>query len=349
MTISSSQRRPLVSVLFSFRNEAEVIPELLGRLRQVLGASVSSPAGTPALPGAVDFEFIFVNDASTDQSLQLLTEEAKSDQRIKVLNMSRRFGVAECHLAAMKYARGDAVITMDTDLQDPPEVIPELIAKWQAGNEVVYTVRTAREGESAFKIWLTGWAYKAIRLVANEELPVEAGDFKLIGRRVVYELLKLNEKDPYLRGLVTWMGFKQTPVYYKRAARPKGETHFPLFRSKGPIITFVFGFTSFSILPLVGFLLLGLLFTAASVSAAIVLCAMKLHSGHAPGRYWVFIALAFFSGLQLMGIGTVGLYLGRVYNDVRNRPRYIVESALGFSDKPETISQETVGDDVRSL
>ena len=343
MPAPATHRRPLVSILFSFRNEAEVIPELLQRLRQVLGAPASltasgnaslSPAGMPALPGPVDYEFIFVNDASTDQSLQILTEEAKSDARIKVLNMSRRFGVAECHLAAMKYARGDAVITMDTDLQDPPEVIPDLIARWQAGNEVVYTVRTARAGESVFKVWLTRLAYKAIRLVANEELPVEAGDFKLIGRRVVNELLKLNEKDPYLRGLVTWMGFKQTPVHYKRAARPKGQTHFPLFRSKGPIITFVFGFTSFSILPLVGFLLLGMLFTAASVFAAIALCALRFHSGQAPGGYWGLIALAFFSGLQLMAIGTVGLYLGRVYNDVRNRPRYLVESTMGFEELP---------------
>jgi dolichol-phosphate mannosyltransferase len=320
------QSRRLVSILFSLRNEAEVIPELLKRLRQVLGA------GT--LEG-IDFEFVFVNDASTDESLKILTEAAKADSRIKVLNMSRRFGVAECFLAGMKYAHGDAVITMDTDLQDPPEVIPELIARWRDGNEVVYTVRTERAGESAFKTWLTRQAYRAIRLVANEELPVEAGDFKLIGRRVVDQLLTLNEKDPYLRGLVTWMGFRQVPVYYKREARAQGVTHFPLFRSKGPLITFIFGFTSFSVLPLFGFLVLGAIFTSLSIVATIWISASHFLYGHSYVRWWPYVALAFFSGLQLMGIGTVGLYLGRVYNDVRNRPRYIVESSIGFDECAE--------------
>jgi dolichol-phosphate mannosyltransferase len=316
----TAQCSPLVSVVLSFRNEEEVLLELIHRLQQVLGRL------------ALDYELIFVNDASWDKSLPLLMDNAKGNPRIKIINMSRRFGVAECVLAGMKYARGDAVITMDTDLQDPPEVIPELIDKWQAGAEVVYTVRTHREGEPAFKMLLTRMAYKAIRLVANEEMPVEAGDFKLIGRRVVDELLKLNEKDPYLRGLVTWMGFKQTPVYYKRQARPKGRTHFPIFGSKGPVLTFVTGLTSFSILPLAAFLLLGVLVTSVSAVAAAALGLMKLLAMATPQHALLLTALGFFSGLQLMGIGTLGLYLGRVYNDVRNRPRYIVESTINFEE-----------------
>jgi dolichol-phosphate mannosyltransferase len=320
--LPTAQPRPLVSIVFSFRNEEEVIPELVQRLQAVAAR----------LP--VDCEFIFVNDASTDRSLQLLAERASEDRRIKVITLSRRFGVMEGFLAAMKHARGDAVITMDCDLQDPPEVIPELVDKWQAGATVVYTVRTDREGESALKILLTRLAYRAIRLVANEKMPVEAGDFKLIGRRVVDELLKLNETDPYLRGLVTWMGFKQSPVYYKRAARSKGTTHFPLFRSKGPIVTFVFGFTSFSVLPLAVFLVLGLALTLLSALSAAVLCAMKLLALTTPPWGWLIATLGFFSGLQLTGIGTLGLYLGRVYNDVRNRPRYLVASTIGFEEQP---------------
>ena len=315
----TAERPPLISIVLSFRNEEEVIPELMRRLRQVLAR----------LP--VNYELIFVNDASTDGSLQLLLREAKEDPRVKIINLSRRFGVAEGFWAGMRYARGAAVITMDTDLQDPPEVIPELVEKWRGGAEVVYTVRTRRKGESRGKVLLTRLAYKIIRLVASEDLPVESGDFKLMGRRVVDQLLRLNEKDPYLRGLVTWMGFKQTPVYYQREARFKGRTHFPLLRSKGPILTFMTGLTSLSVVPLIAFLALGLLLTAAAAILGLVFCAMKIFALGAPQWWWWLItALGLFSGVQLMGIGTVGLYLGRVYKDVRNRPRYIVESTIGF-------------------
>lgn len=299
------------------------MPELIQRLQAVAAR----------LP--VDCEFVFVNDASTDHSLEVLAERAKEDRRIKVITLSRRFGVMDGFWAAMQHARGDAVVTMDCDLQDPPEVVPELVEKWQAGATVVYTVRTDREGESALKLVLTRWAYKAIRLVANQEMPVESGDFKLLDRRVVDELLKLDEKDPYMRGLVMWMGFKQTPVYYKRAPRYKGTTHFPLFRSKGPLVTFAFGFTSFSFLPLVAFLALGLAVTLLSALSAVVLCAMKLLALAAPQWGWLIAALGFFSGVQLTGIGTLGLYLGRVYNDVRNRPRYLVASTIGFEEQAE--------------
>jgi len=326
----TTRHPPLVSVILSFRDEEAVLPELIQQLQQVF-AHLS-----------VESEWVFVNDASTDRSLRLLVEHAQADSRVKIINMSRRFGVAECFLAGMRYARGDAVITMDTDLQDPPQVIPELLKEWQRGAEVVYTVRTQREGEPVAKLWLTRLAYKAIQLVANEKLPVEAGDFKLIGRRVVNELLKLNEKDPYLRGLVSWMGFKQVPVYYKRAPRAQGKTHFPIFRSKGPLATFVFGFTSFSILPLVAFLVLGALLTLVSLLSIPALAAAKFLAIATPKGLWLLIALGFFAGLQLTGIGMLGLYLGRVYIDVRNRPRYIVESTIGF--EPTPADSETVGE-----
>ena len=314
--------RPLLSVVLSFRNEEEVLPELVRRLQQAV-------AGLPA-----DCEFIFVNDASADRSLDLLTQVAQADERVKIVNLSRRFGVVEGFLAGMGYARGAAVVTMDSDLQDPPELIPELVDKWLAGWDVVYTVRTARAGESRMKIFLTRQAYKLIRMAANEDLPVEAGEFRLITRRVADEVLKLNESDPYLRGLVWYMGFKRTPVFYKRAARAQGQTHFPLLRSKGPVLTFASGMTSFSVLPLVAFVAIGLGLTCLAVLAVLVLCAMKLAAASVAGWCWVVTALAFFSGLQLMGIGTVGLYLGRVYRDVRNRPRYLVADTVGFEYSP---------------
>jgi len=312
--------RPLVSVILSFRNEEQVIPELIARLQAALG------------PLPVDYELVFVNDDSTDGSRALLEARAKEDPHVKLLNMSRRFGVSECVLAGMKHARGDAMVMMDTDLQDPPELLPEMIAKWQAGADVVYTVRTARAGEPAYKLWLTKWAYRTINAVANTNLPEEAGDFKLLSRRVAGELLKLDEKDPYLRGLVTWLGFKQVPVYYQRQARAKGESHFPIFGSKGPLITFVFGVTSFSVLPMAAFVLVG---GAVCAFALLMMMAMVLQAmfGGGPGGLWFMSAmLLFVSGVQLLGIGVLGVYLGRVYNDVRNRPRYIVESTVGIGD-----------------
>jgi dolichol-phosphate mannosyltransferase len=310
--------RPLVSVVLSFRNEEDVIPELIGRLTAAL------------TPLSVDYELVFVNDDSTDGSRALLEARIPSDPHIRLVNMSRRFGVSECVLAGMRFAKGDALVMMDTDLQDPPELLPEMIAKWQAGADVVYTVRTARAGEPAYKLILTRWAYRTINALANTNLPEEAGDFKLLSRRVAEELLKLDEKDPYLRGLVTWLGFKQVPVPYQRLPRAKGETHFPIFRSKGPLITFVFGLTSFSVLPLAAFVLVGFAVCGLALLLALAVIVMSL-IGAGPGAWWLMSAvLLFVAGVQLVGTGVLGIYLGRVYNDVRNRPRYIVESTTGF-------------------
>lgn len=325
---ATTRHPPLLSVVFSFRNEEEVIPELVERLQAVAAR----------LP--VNCEFVFVNDASTDRSLELLADRARTDPRIKVVTLSRRFGVMEGFWAGMQHARGDAVVTMDCDLQDPPELIPEMVEKWQAGAMVVYTVRTAREGESAAKTLLTRLAYKVIHWVSNEEMPVEAGDFKLIGRRVVDELLQLKERDPYLRGLVSWMGFQQIPVYYKRAARWKGRHHFPLFRSKGPLMQFVAGLTSFSVLPLTVFLVLGVVLTVLSAVAGLGLCAMKLLAAATPPWGWLIALLTFLTGLQLSAVGALGLYVGRIYNDVRNRPRYLVASTIGFEEKANSVQTQ---------
>jgi polyisoprenyl-phosphate glycosyltransferase len=315
----------LLSVLFSFRNEEEALPELLRRLRQAVG------------PLPVAAEFIFVNDASTDRSLEILLAEARQDPRVKIINLSRRFGVPEGFLAGMVHAQGDAVITLDTDLQDPPEVIPALVEKWLAGADVVHTIRTRREGEPALKRLLTRLAYKTINLAANQPLLIEAGDFKLIGRRIVDQLVRLNEKDPYLRGLVTWMGFKQESVRYRREARYRGQTHFPLFRSKGPMLTFVTGLTSFSVLPLLGLLAGGLLLTSLAVVGATILFAVKIFGAGRLGQFWWLLAAGgFFSGIQLVGLGIVGLYLSRIYNDVRNRPHFIVESTVGLERRTQS-------------
>jgi dolichol-phosphate mannosyltransferase len=317
---ASADVAALVSVILSFRNEEEGLPELITRLTSALASA------------DVQYELVFVNDDSTDGSRRLLEEWARGDAHVKVINMSRRFGVAECVIAGMRHAGGDAIVMMDTDLQDPPELLPEMIRRWHEGADVVYTVRTRRAGESLSKLVLTRWAYRLINVVANTNLPVEAGDFKLLSRRVAEELMRLEEKDPYLRGLVTWIGFKQVPVYYERQARFKGETHFPLLRSKGPLVTFVTGLTSFSMLPLTGFLALGTLVCALGLGGLGWAMVRALAGGTAEALALASVLL-FVSGIQLLGLGIIGIYLGRVFNDVRNRPRYIIESTVGLEDR----------------
>lgn len=308
---------PLVSVVLSFRNEEGVIPELIARLQQALrGAGVA-------------YELVFVNDASTDGSLALLERARKQDSAVKVVTMSRRFGVAPCVMAGMQYARGDAVVYMDTDLQDPPELIPDLIAHWRDGADVVYTVRTARRGEHAAKMWLTRAAYRAIRRMSEIEIPEEAGDFKLLSRRVVDQLIALGEHDLFVRGLVSWLGFRQVAVPYERQPRASGRTHFPLL-GLGPTAAFVSGVTSFSQVPLVFFLVLGLLGGVLSVLALAGLGIARLLGGAPPAAAgFVAFGTLLWSTLAA-GTGVIGLYLARIHREVLGRPRYVVESTIGF-------------------
>jgi dolichol-phosphate mannosyltransferase len=312
---------PLLSVVLSFRNEADVIPELIDRL-------------TKALDGAaIDHELIFVNDASTDDSLALLEKRRLEDPRVKVINMSRRFGVAPCVVAGMRFAKGDAVVYMDADLQDPPELLPTLWARWREGADVVYTVRTDRRGESRIKLALTRAAYGLIARASSIELPVEAGDFKLLSRRVVDHLLALDEQELYLRGLVSWVGFRQVAVPYERQPRAGGVTHFPLLGSMGPINTLAAGLTSFSHAPLVLFLLLGLAFGALS-SVALLGMAAAWALGAPPSGAAALVAVGFLLWSTLLaGIGVLGLYLARIHREALGRPRYIVESTIGFDER----------------
>lgn len=309
----------LVSVVLSFRNEAENIPALVARLVTMFGSQ------------DVDYELIFVNDDSTDQSLDVLLREREPNPRIKILNLSRRFGVAEGVLAGLSAATGDAVVYMDADLQDPPEVVPALLDRWRQGADVVHTVRTRRSGESALKMLATRMAYRVIQYGSTLQLPVEAGDFKLLSRKAVDHLLNLGESDPYLRGLVVWLGFNQAFVPYEREARNAGTTHFPFF-SRNPWKTFVLGVTSFSFLPI--YLCVGLAAAGVVASTALLLLTLVLAAKGAPLTMptAVFLALSFGWTTIMAAVGAVGLYVVRIYKDVRGRPPYIVKSAIGLPE-----------------
>jgi len=311
-------RLPGLSVVLSVRNEAENVSALIARLDAMFAGA------------AVEYELLFVNDASTDDSLAILLREHDKNPRVKVLNLARRFGVAEGVLAGMAAARGDAVVYMDADLQDPPEIVPALLAKWRGGADVVHTVRTRRHGENQLKMWATRMAYRVIQSGSAIELPVDAGDFKLLSRAAVDHLLRLRESDPYLRGLVVWLGFNQAFVPYERDPRHAGRTHFPFF-SKNPWKTFVLGVTSFSFLPLYACVVLAAAGALATVAAVVVALVLVANGSGAAGITAMVALLLFLWTTTIGAVSALGLYIVRIYKDVRGRPAYIVQSTVGIS------------------
>lgn len=316
----------LLSIIFSFRNEESVLDELLRRVR----ASIE--------PLNIDYELIFVNDDSTDRSLEILLKEREKDKRIKIINMSRRFGFYPCIMAGLHNARGDAVIYMATDLQDPPELIPEMVEKFRNGADVVNTIRTKRLGESAFKMWVTKKAYWLINLLSDIELPENMGDFKLLSRKVVNKLLNLKEYDPYLRGIVRWLGFKQDTVYYERPPRFSGKTHFPLF-GKAPVQEFIRGITSFSAAPLYIALIYGFIISGLSFTYLLVVIITKFMGINLPGWSALMAVTLFLGGNILLTNGFLGLYIARIYNQVKNRPSFIISDTIGFDNMTEDIKE----------
>jgi len=303
----------LLSVVFSFRNEEENIPELVSRVSDViLGIE------------GMNYEIIFVNDSSTDRSFEILSD-LQNKYPITIINMSRRFGVMPCVLAGLKHSRGDIVVYMDSDLQDPPELIPELVKKHKNGAEVVHTTRTHRKGENAFKMWITFKAYRVINYFSSIDLPVNTGEFKLLSRRAVDQILQLDEYDPYMRGLSVWIGFKQDYVFYIREKRHSGVTHFPIF-GRGPVVEFIRGLTAYSATPLYMSLFIGLIASFVSVMIILFAIVTKLIGISAPGASSTLITVAFFGGLILMSNGILGIYISKIYYESKGRPRYIIES-----------------------
>ena len=310
----------LLSVVFSFRNEESNLIELVKR----------TSAAIKKLNNWT-FELIFVNDDSNDSSETILTGLQKS-YPIKIVNMSRRFGVGPCVLAGLNIAKGDAVVYMDSDLQDPPEIIPKLVQKFESGVDVVHTRRTKRLEESFVKIFLTKIAYRVINISSNIPLPVDAGDFKLLSRRAVSYVNNLNEHNPYIRGLTVWVGFKQDFVDYERQGRFSGESKFPSLLSArywyGASAEFVRGITGYSTGPLLLGIFIGLFAILFSFILIIYALYAKFSGAAIPGSSGIIIVVAFFSGMILTTIGITGLYIARIYEQTQGRPRYIIKNVL---------------------
>ena len=251
----------LLSVVFSFRNEEGNLKELVERVNSSL-KNLSD----------WEYELIFVNDDSSDKSESILLQLQK-DYPIKIINMSRNFGVDPCVLAGFRHAKGEAVVYLHTDLQDPPEIIPDLIKKYEDGFDIVHTVRTKRKGETKFRMFVTKMAYYLINILSDINLPVEAGDYKLISKKALDKILNQKEFRPYVRGLSVWVGFKQGYINYERQARGSGESKMPLL-SAGPITDFINGVTSYSLKPLYIGIFFG--FLSIFISALLIIYALYL-------------------------------------------------------------------------
>tara|TARA_B110000114_G_scaffold98266_1_gene103501 strand:+ start:529 stop:1461 length:933 start_codon:yes stop_codon:yes gene_type:complete len=303
----------LISIIFSFKNEETNLYELIKRIKSSL-----------SVINNWKYELIFINDCSEDSSEEILIDLQKNNP-ITIINMTRTFGVGPCVLAGFREAKGDAIVYMDADLQDPPEIIPKLIKEYEKGSEIVHTVRTKRYGESLFKMGVTKIAYKIINYLSEIPLPTEAGDFKLISRTALEKILLQNEFRPYIRGLSIWVGYKQSFVNYERDPRAGGESKFPLL-SKGPITEFISGITSYSLKPLY----LGVVLGFFSLIFSIILIMYALYSKFlgiaAPGSTGIIITISFFSGILLFTMGIIGIYLARIFEQTKGRDQYVIKN-----------------------
>jgi glycosyltransferase involved in cell wall biosynthesis len=313
----------LISVIVPCYNEEQVIVETNRQL-------VATLAGLED----IDFELIYVDDGSSDTTADLLREIQAEDSRTRVVRLSRNFGHQLAVSAGLEHAAGDAAVIIDADLQDPPDVIPEMIARWRDGYHVVYGLRGARPGETTFKLWTAKAFYRLINRISEIEIPLDVGDFRLLDRKVVDVLLAMPERDRFLRGMVSWIGFRQVGVLYDRAPRRAGQSKYPLMKMLRFALDSVISF-SFAPLRLAiwgGFIALGGSFVGIVYALAVRLYTTDWVKGWAS----IFTAVLFLGGVQLITLGIVGEYVGRIYAEVKLRPLYVVRERLGFNDEPQS-------------
>jgi len=310
--------QPVYSVIAPVFNEEETLPHFYERTIAVM-EGLSEP-----------FELLLVNDGSRDSSFQMMKELHERDPRVRVIDFSRNFGHQIAISAGLDYAQGQAIVIVDSDLQDPPEVIPRLIERWKNGAEVVYAQRARRAGETKFKLVTATLFYRLIRSITSVNIPRDVGDFRLMDRRVVDALVSMREHHRFMRGLSAWVGFRQEAVLYDRQERFAGQTKYPLMK----MIHFSLdAITSFSHLPLQLATTFGFILASISLIGIIVAAFLRLFVGAIVGQASTLILVLFLGGVQLIFLGVIGEYLGRIYDEVRARPLYIVHHVLG-AEKP---------------
>lgn len=302
----------LISIVLPVYNEHEILPTTIQTLEDFV-------AGQPQ-----DYELIFVDDGSRDYSATIVEHARLKYHNLKLVQFSRNFGHQIAITAGIRYASGDAIVVMDADLQDPPEVIPAMIKQWQAGYQVVYGKRLQRDGETWFKKISAHWFYRILAKLTTIQIPIDTGDFRLIDRQVAETLKKVNEDDPYVRGLVSWVGFQQTAVEYERHERLAGKSKYPFKK----MIKLAFdGITSFSAVPLK----FATWLSAILISFGILLGLISLIVGQATNITLLVFMMCLCSGVILLTIGILGVYLSRIFAASRQRPLYIVANTVGFN------------------
>ena len=302
-----------LSIIAPCYNEEDVLPEFVSRTISVIKNLEKS------------FEIILVNDGSEDSTLEVAISLANEHPEIKVIDFSRNFGHQAAVTAGIDHAEGKAVILIDVDLQDPPEVITKMVQKWQDGYEVIYGKRRKREGETKFKIFTAKIFYRILRSMTDKNIPADTGDFRLMDRKVVNEIKNMREKHRFIRGMVSWVGFKQIPVLYDRKKRFAGKTNYPLKKMMNFSID---ALVSFSIIPLRLITLFGVIIIIVTVSLSVLILIVRLFQPEyfIPGFSVTTLLILLFGGFQLFAIGIIGEYLGRIYEEIKHRPLYIIKS-----------------------
>ena len=308
-----------ISVVIPMYFEEEVAEECYNRTKKMLDTLEN-----------YDHEIIFVNDGSKDQTLPILENIAKNDNNVKILSFSRNFGHQAAVTAGLKYTTGDVVAIMDADLQDPPEVITEMVKLWEQGNEVIYAKRKSREGESKFKLFTAKMFYKVLNGLSDVEIPKDTGDFRLADRKVIDVINSLPEHNKFLRGLFSWVGFKQIPLEYERKERFAGKTKYPL---KKMLKLASDGITSFSTKPLKILGALGLISVIASIVILIYALISYIFNLNQLTAGWtsIMVTVTFLGGMQLLSIWLISEYIGKIYDESKGRPEYIIDKKININ------------------
>ena len=315
-------KKPVYSVVVPVYNEEEVVSVSYERLKVVMDSMQE------------DYEIIFINDGSRDNTAQIIANIIEKDNNIRLLNFSRNFGHMPAITAGMQYSKGDAVIIIDADLQDPPEVLPEMAALWKDGYDVVYGKRKERKGESFFKEWSASWFYRLINSMVSIDLPVDTGEFRIMDRKVCDAVNRLPERHRYMRGLVSWVGFRQTAYEYVRVERYAGTTKYPFTK----MLSFAMdAITALSYKPLKLATSLGFVISFLSFIYMLVILWQSLFTDTTITGWASTIGIVLFTqGIVLMILGLMGEYIGRIFEEMKSRPVYIVQEALGYDDADDT-------------
>jgi len=308
-----------VSIVIPMYYEEEVANECYEKVSEVL----------KGIGDKYDYEIIFVNDGSKDKTLEILEEISKKDEKAKIISFSRNFGHQAAVTAGLREVTGDAIVIIDADLQDPPELIPQMLELWEQGNEVIYGKRKTRKGESAFKLLTAKMFYKTLNALSDVEIPKDTGDFRLVDRKVVDVINSLPEHNKFLRGLFSWVGFKQKAYEYERQERFAGKTKYPL---KKMLKLASDGIISFSSKPikLVGALgIISIIISIIILIYALISYIFQLNNLSA-GWTSIMVAITFFAGVQLLSLWIISEYIGRIYDEAKGRPQYIIDKKINF-------------------